>query len=576
MLRFPNPGSTTASFVSVYKAAYDRLDGQVFNLDQSVAATVAANLATSSGHMGTEAISRSTRQDRSRDPLYNQLKMYAELFRALGWLHPTTQSALNFTFTLLGRQIVAAEQHYLPLLGETVLGISYPTRVLTTRGNHTQRPFAFMLLTMRACGDALSRDEMIVGPLSAASDRSEDAVTEMAEFINSLRDDPTDIKDVLGRVAEEQGIQVNTLKNYTRWPIAVMRDLGWTQKTRMRYTNGRRSFEVHQLTDLGKEIAQWVAAATDLRLDQVEQLSLEEKTAVSMHAHYRMLERSGFNLEAVNHRLGEQEPALDQALTKLNVPKDRPLLFSPFQSLSIADIARIFPLTEPAAPTGDGEAPAGGTVQGRGSRHHLFVEPRFVTRTEQGQGGRPSELEEELREIRDTHQSIEEAATAFALSRESDTQSEFYPLISGLFRLLGFESENSRPGVNYQRWDGWVDLEGVIAPIEIKSPTEEKFLSTKAVRQALENKIILLARGGLDTSAETSTLIVGYQIPNQRGEMSSLIDDVFEAFDISIGVIDLRTLALLAIQAVTGGQTIASDQLRTLRGFLHVSGHPSP
>ncbi|MES2143060.1 MAG: hypothetical protein V4516_01585 [Pseudomonadota bacterium] len=42
-------------------------------------------------YMGEEAVARSTRADRSRDPLYNQLKMYAELFRTLGWLHPCPQ-----------------------------------------------------------------------------------------------------------------------------------------------------------------------------------------------------------------------------------------------------------------------------------------------------------------------------------------------------------------------------------------------------------------------------------------------------------------------------------------------------
>ena len=115
-----------------------------------------------------------------------------------------------------------------------------------------------------------------------------------------------------------------------------------------------------------------------------------------------------------------------------------------------------------------------------------------------------------------------------------------------------------------------MELEGATAPIEIKSPTEERVLSTKAVRQALENKVVSLARGGLDTSVDTTTLVVGYQIPNERGEMSLLIDDVFQAFNISIGVIDLGTLVLLAIRAVTEDLTVQSEQLRTLRGFLNV------
>ena len=570
MLRFPNPGSTVSNFVEVHNAAFRQLSGQVFNLDLMVAAIVEENLATSSGYMGAEAISRSTRRDRSRDPLYNQLKMYAELFRALGWIHPTEQSALNFTFTLLGRQVAEAKQHYLPLMGETVLGISHPSHILDIKGGQELRPFAFLLLTMLASDDALSRDEMIVGPLSAGSDRSRDAVARVAALIETLRADPKNMAAALKRVAAETNIQVNTLKNYTRWPIAVMRDLGWTEKARRSFRSGRRSFEVHQLTETGRRVAESVTTLVDLRLDQVDQLPLKEKAAVSIHAHYRMLERAGFDLEPVNAKLKEQEQALDRALAVLRVPRGRPLLFSPFQSLSIADIGIIFPPSEIAVSVEETDAPVGGTVVGRGSRHHLFVEPRFVPQLDRGGDDETAALEEELRAMREEHPSAEEAAAAFAQSRVSDTQTQFYPLVSGLFRLLGFESENSRAGVNYQRWDGWVNLDGTVAPVEIKSPTEEMSLSTKAIRQALENKIVLLARGGLETTEDATTLIVGYQIPNERGEMSSLIDDVFEAFNIRIGVIDLPTLAVLAIRAVTEKLTVQPDQLRTLRGFMHV------
>ena len=570
MLRFPNPGSTISNFVKVYNAAFQQLNGQVFDLDSMVAAIVEENLATSSGYMGAEAISRSTRRDRSRDPLYNQLKMYAELFRALGWIHPTEQSALNFTFTLLGRQVAEAKQHYLPLMGETVLGISHPSHVLDIRGGQELRPFAFLLLTMLASDDALSRDEMIVGPLSADSDRLEDAVPRVAALVETMRTDPKNIEAAITRVAAEQNVQVNTLKNYTRWPIAVMRDFGWTEKARRPFLSGGRSFEVHQLTDTGRRVAEGVSASADMRLDQVDQLPFEEKAAVSVHAHYRMLERAGFDLESVNQKLKQQEQALNRALTLLGVPPGRSLLFSPFQSLSIGDIGEIFPPSEIAASMEEGKAAAGGTVVGRGSRDHLLVEPRYVPQQREGADDETAELEEELRAMREEHPSAEEAAAAFAQSRVSDTQTQFYPLVSGLFRLLGFESENSRAGVNYQRWDGWVNLDGTVAPVEIKSPTEEMSLSTKAIRQALENKVVLLARGGLETTEDATTLIVGYQIPNERGEMSSLIDDVFEAFNIRIGVIELPTLALLAIRAVTERLTVQADQIRTLRGFLHV------
>ena len=366
MIRFPNPGSDITNFVAVFNAAFEELDGQLFDLDAMVAAVVRENLATSSGHVGEEAISRSTRQDRARDPLYNQLKMYSELYRALGWIHSTEQSTLNFTFTLLGRQVIAAGQHYRPLLQETVLGIAYPSRVLDVRGDYIQRPFAFLLSTMLACDNALSRDEMIVGPLSAESDQSHDAVADMATLIQPMRESPEATKDALDGVATQQGIQVNTLWNYTRWPIAIMRHLGWTQKGRRMFKNGGKSFEVHELTERGQQVANWVRGATDLRYEQIaphrgeneqkslwdavdqspdrkNRLSVKEMTAVSVHSHYRMLERAGFELESVVPVLEEQEQVLTQVLAKLNLELGRPLLFSPFQSLSIPDITEGFP-----------------------------------------------------------------------------------------------------------------------------------------------------------------------------------------------------------------------------------------
>ena len=228
MLRFPNPSSTIHNFVSVYRVAHQELEGRVVNIDDLVEAVVGENLATSSGHTGARAIDRSTRADRSRDPLYNQIKMYAELFRSLGWLHPTAESALRYTFTLLGSQVVLAGPHYAQVVGESALGIAYPSHILGgQRGEHDIRPFSFLLRTMHECNAMLTRDEMIVGPLSAKSDRAADALSEVCTRILAIRQDPAKIAAELSALSQRRGVQVNTLRNYTRWPIALMRDLEW-------------------------------------------------------------------------------------------------------------------------------------------------------------------------------------------------------------------------------------------------------------------------------------------------------------------------------------------------------------
>ncbi|WP_131728459.1 hypothetical protein [Achromobacter xylosoxidans] len=569
MLRFPNPGSTIENFVDVYGAAFERLNGRTVNLDDIVAAVVAANLATSSGYMGAEAVARSTRADRSRDPLYNQLKMYAELFRTLGWLHPTPQSALNFTFTLLGEQVVAAGRDFGPLLEECVLGIVYPTPILAVKGDFDLRPFAFILRVMAACGGHLSRDEMILGPLSAASDRGQANLDMVEAAIAAARQSANNMAAAVAAVSNARNIQVNTLQNYTRWPIALLRDLGWAKWGAARFQDGRQ-YGTFYLTDKGQALANRVASSIDVRADYATQLTPEERNALAVVAHFRMLERAGFEIASVGERIAEAEARAALVFRRLGTD-GRNLLFSPFQSLSLDDIATTFPARVQTVLV---EADASRTTvraapDGRNNRSHLFVNPNMTAVRGVGAGG-PDVLRAELVELLEIYGDIKRAAEAFAEGHAKDTQTKFYPLVTHLFQILGFKSDYSRAGVNYQRWDAYVMVDGHALPVEIKSPTEEIMLSTKAVRQALENKVILLSRGGLETRPELASLVVGNRLPNERGEMSNLIDDVFNAFGLRLGVIDLTTLAHLALRAVREGVTIDTEQLSQLRGFLDV------
>ena len=246
---------------------------------------------------GEAAISRSTRQDRSRDPLYNQLReMYAELFRCLGWLRSTEESALTYTFTLMGEQLVAAGRHWRPLLGEAVLGIAYPNHVLNVRTTHNIRPFAAILRTMLACNHCLSRDEIILGPLNATSDQTSADLDAMATMIQELREEPQAIKEALSDQAMELQIQINTMRNYTRWPLAVMRDLQWTEKSREFYLQTGNAFQVHRLTQLGKRRAESLKNHLDLRIDQVESLPTNLRRVLSRHAHFEMDGEIGLRL----------------------------------------------------------------------------------------------------------------------------------------------------------------------------------------------------------------------------------------------------------------------------------------
>lgn len=569
MLRFPNPGSTIENFVKVYSAAFERLNGQVIDLDDLVRAVVADNLATSSGYIGDEAIARSTRADRSRDQLYNQLKMYAELFRTLGWLHPTQNKALNYTFTLLGKQIVAAGRDFWPLLEECVLGIVYPTPTITIKGDFALRPFAFILRVMAACDGHLSRDEMIIGPLSAASDRGDDKLEAVVELIHSARASKLSTEKYMAAVSQSRAIKINTLYNYTRWPIAILRDSGWVTQGKASFKDGRK-YRTFQLSDTGSALVKRLEAAVDLRVSDLEKLTFEQINALALVAHYRMLERAGFDITPVLERIEEAEE-IGNSTIKIRDQDWNSLLFSPFQSISLKDIESIFPYTAKKSNIEKGAlvVPILETLNGRDARSHLFIPTKMVAIGEADSDG--SDItRNELETLLKNFGKIEVAAAVFSENHSKDTQISFYPLVTHLFKILGFKSDYSRAGVNYQRWDACVWVNDYAIPVEIKSPTEEKMLSTKAIRQALENKVILLSRGGLDTKRELTSLVVGFRLPNERGEMSNLIDDIYNTYNLNLGVIDLTTLAHLALCAIRDEVTIHADQLSHLRGFLDV------
>lgn len=136
---------------------------------------------------------------------------------------------------------------------------------------------------------------------------------------------------------------------------------------------------------------------------------------------------------------------------------------------------------------------------------------------------------------------------------------------------MGFHCSFSRPGDNGARWDAIIDDPQRSIPIEIKSPTEEKHLSIKAIRQALENKIILLSRRTHITMPEVSTLAVGYYMPNERAEVTRLISDFKITYGYRIGVIDLKSLLSLSISILVDGKGFDREQLFKLEGLMNAN-----
>ena len=125
---------------------------------------------------------------------------------------------------------------------------------------------------------------------------------------------------------------------------------------------------------------------------------------------------------------------------------------------------------------------------------------------------------------------------------------EFYPLVADLMSIV-FKREAYAPpaGNNNMRYDVIVPDNHFSVPVEVKSPTEEEMLSVKAIRQALENKVLLLAREPHITTFEMSSFAIGYKIPNTRSDVYKLIDDIYETFKINIVILDIESLIRAAL-----------------------------
>lgn len=120
---------------------------------------------------------------------------------------------------------------------------------------------------------------------------------------------------------------------------------------------------------------------------------------------------------------------------------------------------------------------------------------------------------------------------------------EFYEVIGDILEEIGFSKVSvTREGDTNNRMDAIIIDDKRSIPIEIKSPKEIEYINVKSVRQALENKIVLLSRKFYSTEKDVTTLAIGYDYPNDRSGVYEAIDDIFDTFNIKVGIISFATL----------------------------------
>jgi hypothetical protein len=328
----------------IHNAARDS-GTHVFGLDYMTEVLTDHFQASSRGAVGATARARSADTDRSRDPLYNQSKMYSEVYRMLGWLRPTGKR-LEFSTTVLGDQIaedfVGRNDLIYGLLRQCLLAVTFPNPATDNVGVANHRPFAWLLRLAAAVGGSITRREMILGLLAVVDDLEDRAFEQAVARILNVRGGTRDALDAaVAAYAATANVQGNTLENYTRLPVGVLKSthINWARSGR---TEGlyHRPIEAVTLTALGHGDALWAAGAVDVRESELGAFGLDERAHFANYAHYAMLLRSGLQLAAVEDELRQAAGGCRRLLRSIGVTGPGELLYSPVQQADDAMLAR--------------------------------------------------------------------------------------------------------------------------------------------------------------------------------------------------------------------------------------------
>ena len=571
MIRFRNPSSSLETMLASFDQLYLELkDKEYFDNDDIAIVLAKANLMASSGFMGDAALSLGANSDRSRDKTYNNAKMFAEIYRLLGLISVVNNVSSNYRFTYIGEHMVAPGADKKAIIEQCILGMNNPNKIMDVSYDESIRFFSCVLLAMSELNGVICRDEMIIGPMSV-NDNSSSEFNSMIAHIKSIRGNFSKLQNELENLAKslqgnkKGGMTVTSVQNCTRFPISVLKYCDWVESENLNIYG--RSVRFMKLTKHGYDTVKQIKQMKDIRLIDYEKSTFDQKSALIRLGAYQMLGRAKFNLSDVKEKIER-----DEAVCK-DILEGKEILFSPYQTLeySVVNSALDIRIDTAKKDTSDKHLIHIAKKLARELKEQIIsasistcIDEALITKDVELFVNHVNELKaKKLSDKAIVEQIVDEHI--------NDKKTEYYPLIETLFRIMGVDCHKSRDGVNGERWDAMIRDHKRSIPIEIKSPTEEMHISIKAIRQALENKIILLSRKTYITTDDCSTFAVGYYSPNDRAEVSDLISDIKKTYGYSIAVFDLKSLVQVAVNIILNKKGIDKEKLYGLEGIVNVT-----
>ena len=527
-----------------------------FDLDNIAEFFAREQLASSSGYIGDEALKRSYQiKDDSRKSMKMQAKSYSELFRFLGWI-TSRDKALNFNFTYLGLHVALSGEGAKSLFEQCLLGIEYPNHILNVKFSDINKPFVNMLVFAKRLDGIINRDEILLGPMNLSNGYSSEEIEKKIAYLKKIRESKklSVLDGEIQKLADLNEMQTVSVRNLTRFVISALEYSGWFEKKNLKVYGKSSPFLV--LTEKGQDTVLKIEASynfkgEDINLDSETSLELVDTSLLCM------LKRANFDVD---------EALLSHEDILLNVEEmygKKDLLFSPYQYFSGEELDKALPQYQMAEGTEHRDTEITSDISIHSYKSEIIVESKKTELTQNDITNKKLQ-----KRIKDSKGSIEKAVQSFLSEVSIMKQSDFYPLIADLLGFV-FNRDAFAPSAgNNMRYDVMIPDEKYSIPVEVKSPTEEEMLSVKAIRQALENKVLLLARKPFPTVYEVSSIACGYKLPNDRSDVYKLIEEIYQVYGINISILDVETLIRAAFYCAKTESYYKIDSFNNKKGVI--------
>ena len=338
IFRFSNPASEISKLIQTYRSIYEHFSpltqqGHYFNHKEASEYMAKSGLASSQGAIGEAAVRRSRRSDTSRDPLYNQHKMYSEIFRMLGWYEPGSKRT-NFNLPEYGYYIASSPSDTASkLLSINLLHIVSPNPLISVRGGNVLRPFPLILKLMEELDGRLSRDEMILTVLACKNDKVAGYEKSAAKRVRNLRaQSPEALKKAIDSL--KVSAQINSddvLPNYTRFPIAALKWTEWAEKKSIKDYYGGKALPFWEITNKGLDTLEYVKNAIDIRFQDLIDYDYDEQAAFCIWSNIYHLSKAGYDTSSMSDSIKKLKKISSNIFNDFGIEDDSNLLFFGYQ-----------------------------------------------------------------------------------------------------------------------------------------------------------------------------------------------------------------------------------------------------